>query len=185
MKRYEGQLDIFQERKSFSKTDTDATFMRMKEDHMGNGQLKAGYNVQIGTENQFVIAATLHRRAGDTACAIPHLEHVKKSFGILPPVLCADAGYGSEENYAYLERGDVRAFVKYNMFHKEQKRFFRKDPTQPKNWVFNKQSDEWTCTEDRKLTFQYEKKERSDLGYKSQVRIYRCDNCSGCTHQMM
>lgn len=69
------------------------------------------------------------------------------------------------------------------MFHKEQKRFFRKDPTRPKNWVFNKQADEWACTEDRKLTFQYEKKERGDLGYKSQVRIYRCDNCSGCPHQ--
>lgn len=150
---------------------------------MGNGQLKAGYNVQIGTENQFVIASTLHRRAGDTACMIPHLESAKKSFGILPLILTADAGYGSEENYAHLESNDVRAFVKYNMFHKEQKRFFKKDSTQPKNWVFDKETDEWICAQNRKLSFLYEKKERSDLGYESHVSTYRCEDCTGCPHQ--
>ena len=183
MQRYEGQLDIFEERKSFSKTDADATFMRMKEDHMGNGQLKAAYNVQISTENQFVVASTLHRRPGDTACMIEHLGHIRRRFKALPHVLVADAGYGSEENYAYLERNDVRAFVKYNLFHKEQKRAFKKDATQPKNWTFDGLADEWTCAGGRKLSFQYEKKEKSDLGYESTTRIYRCADCAGCPHQ--
>ena len=70
---------------------------------------------------------------------------VRRRFKALPHVLVADAGYGSEENYAYLERNDVRAFVKYNLFHKEQKRAFKKDPTQPKNWAFDELADEWTC----------------------------------------
>lgn len=183
MERYEGQLGIFGERRSFAKTDADATFMRMKEDHMGNGQLKAAYNVQIGTENQFVVDYTLHRRPGDTACMIGHLEHFKRRFGSLPHVLVADAGYGSEENYAYLEKRDVRAFVKYNLFHKEQKRAFKKDPVQPKNWSFDEEADEWTCTGGRKLSFRCEKKERSDLGHESTTRIYRCKDCSGCSHQ--
>ncbi len=182
-RRYEEQLDVFQERRSFSKTDNDATFMRMKEDHMGNGQLKAAYNVQIGTENQFIVASTLHRRAGDTACMIPHVEHAKNLYGMPPYTLTTDAGYGSEENHAYLESLDVRAFVKYNMFHKEQKRFFKKDPTQPKNWGFNKNADEWMCLQGRTLSFLHEKKERSDLGYESTVRLYRCCDCSGCPHQ--
>lgn len=183
MRRYEGQLGVFGERRSFSKTDKDATFMRMKEDHMGNGQLKAAYNVQIGTENQFVVGYTLHRRAGDTACMIGHLEGFRRRFGALPSVVVADAGYGSEENYAYLERNDVRAFVKYNMFHKEQKRSFAKDPAQPKNWAFDEAADEWTCAEGRTLAFLREKRERSDLGYESTVRVYRCEDCSGCPHQ--
>ena len=54
-------------RGSLSKTDPDATFMRMKEDHMGNGQLKAGYNVQVGTQNQVVVHATLHQRVSVNA----------------------------------------------------------------------------------------------------------------------
>ncbi|GMA66012.1 hypothetical protein [Alicyclobacillus fastidiosus] len=47
--KYEMQQATFQDRNSFSKTDPDATFMRMKEDHMKNGQLKPGYNVQVVT----------------------------------------------------------------------------------------------------------------------------------------
>lgn len=183
MKRYENQMDLFQERSSFSKTDADATFMRMKEDHMRNGQLKAGYNVQVGTEDQFIISYTLHRRAGDTACMIEHLEHLRQTNGMLPGVVVADAGYGSEENYVFLEEHDVRAFVKYNLFHKEQKRSFKTDPTQPKNWVFNEKKDTWTCSEGRVLTFLKEKTTTSDLGFVSTTRLYCCDDCSGCPHQ--
>lgn len=58
----------------------------------------------------------------------------------LPDVVVADAGYGSEENYAYLESRGVEAFVKYSMFHKEQKRSFKADPTQPKNWTFDERA---------------------------------------------
>lgn len=183
MKRYEGQLDLFEERRSFSKTDTDATFMRMKEDHMQNGQLKAGYNVQISTENQMVLAYTLHRRAGDTACLIDHMEHAHGLLGAYPHVLGADAGYGSEENYDYLESCDIRTFVKYNMLHKEQKRTFKKDPIQPKNWSFNQARDEWSCTSGKRLRFLKKKTTKSDLGYVSTTRLYKCEDCGGCIHQ--
>ena len=183
MKRYEEQSELFQERRSFSKTDTDATFMRMKEDHMGNGQLKAGYNIQIGSENQVIVDYTLHRRAGDTACTLPHLKHLFERLGRLPSTIVADAGYGSEENYAYLDSKGVRAFIKYNLFYKEQKRSFRKDPTQQRNWTFDKETDTWMCGGGRTLSFAYEKQEASELGYKSTTRIYRCSDCSGCPHR--
>ncbi len=49
------KLTTFDGRNSFSKTDTYTTFMRRKDDPMRNGQLKAGYNLQIATENQFVL----------------------------------------------------------------------------------------------------------------------------------
>lgn len=93
---------------------------------MGNGQLKAAYNVQISTENQFIVASTLLRRLGDTACMTGHLEHVWRLFKALPAVLVADAGYGSEENYAYLAQNDVRAFMKYNLFYKERRARLRR-----------------------------------------------------------
>ena len=78
LQKYEEQEAILGERNSFSKTDRDATFMRMKEDHMGNGQLKPAYNVQLGTENQFILGYSVHQLATDTRCLIPHLEQVKK-----------------------------------------------------------------------------------------------------------
>ena len=66
LEKYEQQEEILKDRGSYSKTDKDATFMRMKEDHMKNGQLKAAYNVQISTENQFVLNYTLHQTPTDT-----------------------------------------------------------------------------------------------------------------------
>ncbi|MGG3533888.1 IS1182 family transposase, partial [Paenibacillus rhizolycopersici] len=111
LQKYEQQLGILGERNSYSKTDTDATFMRMKEDHMRNGQLKPGYNVQIGTENQFIVGYSLHQRPTDTRTLKPHLEKVKTQLGRIPGTVIADAGYGSEENYAYLEGEAVRAIV--------------------------------------------------------------------------
>ena len=66
LKRYEEQLKIMGKRNSYSKTDTDATFMRMKEDAMRNGQTKPGYNVQIATENQYITNYDIYWRPTDT-----------------------------------------------------------------------------------------------------------------------
>ena len=52
---YAEKLRICGNRKSYSKTDREATFMRMKDDHMGNGQLKPGYNLQIGVESEYIV----------------------------------------------------------------------------------------------------------------------------------
>lgn len=77
--------------------------MRMKEDHMRNGQLKPGYNVQIGTENQFIVGYSQHQRSTETRCLNPYFEKVKASLGKLFKTIIADAGYGGEESYAYLD----------------------------------------------------------------------------------
>jgi len=129
--KYEHQEKTFKGRNSYSKTDEDATFMRMKEDHMRNGQLKPGYNVQMGTENQFVIGFTVHQRPGDSGCLKPHLEHVRAWLGEYPEVVVADAGYGSEENYDYLQQRHIPAYIKYNTFHQEQKRNYKKKKAIP------------------------------------------------------
>ena len=113
--KYEKQEEILGERNSYSKTDTDATFMRMKEDHMQNGQLKPAYNVQISTSNQYIVNYTIHPNPTDTTTLSKHLAQHEASFGKAPLVLTADAGYGSEENYTLMQEKEITAFVKYNM----------------------------------------------------------------------
>jgi len=183
MEKYEKQEEILENRRSYSKTDTDATFMRMKEDHMKNGQLKPGYNVQIGTENQFVTGYSIHRRPGDTSCMKPHLESLKGQRGKLPNSITTDAGYGSEENYEYLEKEKVEHFVKYNTFHKEKTKKWQKDATRVQNWYYVAERDEYICGYGRYLGFLYEKKQKSDNGYESLIRVYECEDCSDCPHR--
>lgn len=183
MEKYEKQEEILEERRSYSKTDTDATFMRMKEDHMKNGQLKPGYNVQIGTENQFVTGFSIHRRPGDTSCMKPHLEHLKEMHGKLPESITADAGYGSEENYEYLEEEKVEHFVKYNTYHKEKSKKWQKDVARVQNWYYVQERDEYICGYGRYLSFLHEKKQRSDNGHESLIRVYECEDCSDCPHR--
>lgn len=108
-------------RNSFSKTDTDATFMRMKEDHMRNGQLKPAYNLQLSTHKQFIVNYSLHHNPSDTRTLENHLETFKQCYKKLPKELIADAGYGSEQNYLLLEKAKIRPYVKYNYFDKDRK----------------------------------------------------------------
>ncbi|WP_107839606.1 transposase [Metasolibacillus meyeri] len=102
--KYKEQHKIYSDRNSFSKTDHDATFMRMKDDHMKNGQLKAAYNVQMATEINsfhFILLYSIHQRPTDPRCFIPHLEKLVAPCLPMLKTVIADAGYGSEENYLY------------------------------------------------------------------------------------
>ncbi|WP_212922312.1 transposase, partial [Ornithinibacillus bavariensis] len=97
--KYRNDMKIFGERNSYSKTDHDATFMRMKDDYMKNGQLKAGYNVQLATEGQYALAYDVFPNPTDTRTFIPFLNTIEQKFFSLPKYIVADAGYGSEQNY--------------------------------------------------------------------------------------
>ena len=155
--------------------------MRMKEDHMRNGQLKAGYNLQVGTQNQYILNYSLHQRAGDTSCLQEHLEKFHAQMGEYPENLIADAGYGSEENYAYLESNGVEAFVKYQSFHYEQKRNYKqKKPYRAENMAYDPELDHYTCPQGKQLTYLYTQAVRSENGYVSQRKIYECEDCSAC-----
>jgi len=184
MEKYEHQLKILGTRNSYSKTDTDATFMRMKEDHMKNGQLKPGYNVQIGTEEQFVTGYSIHQNPGDTTTLKEHIEKIKEQMGgKLPKNVIADAGYGSEENYEIMESEDITGYVKYNTFHKEASRKWKNDPTRVQNFKYEASTDTYFCTQGQPLLFLHEEKKKSDNGYISTIRVYGCENCAGCVHR--
>ena len=117
---YEQKKETLGKRNSFSKTDPDATFMRMKEDAMNNGQTKPGYNLQIGA-NQFILNYALFPNPTDTLTYIPFMYSFAARYGHLASTEVADSGYGSEENYRFMEENGIEAYVKYNMFHKEQR----------------------------------------------------------------
>lgn len=179
--KYERYEETLGDRNSFSKTDEDATFMRMKEDHMRNGQLKPGYNIQMGTENQFITGFSIHQNPGDTSCLKDHLEQRKRWLGEHPQVLIADAGYGSEENYDYLQDRNITAYVKYNSFHYEQKkRYLKKKTYRQENFTYLQEKDQYLCPQGKVLSYQFTKDVTSYNGYQSTRRVYGCADCEGC-----
>jgi len=180
MNRYREQLETMGERNSYSKTDPDATFMRMKEDAMLNGQLKPGYNVQISTENQFITNFGIYQRPTDILTMISYLESFKSRYGIQSTEIVADSGYGSEENYEYMFGNGMVPYVKYNMFHVEQRRKYRNNPFRVSNLFYNPQEDFYVCPMGQKMRFIREEKRYTASGYEQTVSIYRATRCEGC-----
>lgn len=181
IEKYEQQEAILGERNSFSKTDTDATFMRMKEDHMKNGQLKPGYNVQISTSNQFIVNYSIHSNPTDTSTLTAHLAQHETSFGKAPKVVIADAGYGSEENYALLEKKEVVAFVKYGMFDKGQNENHNsKYPFSANKLFYNQEQDCCICPMGQQMSCTGTSKRKTSTGFEQTVKRYQARNCANC-----
>lgn len=184
--KYEEYRAVAGDRKSFSKTDHDATFMRMKEDHMRNGQLKPGYNVQIGTENGFVLGYDIYANPTDTKTLKPHLEKVEALWGKVPERLIADAGYGSHENYEMLAEKKIEAYVKYGLFDKDRKcrksasRKYRSD-----TWEYAKEKDCYICPAGEELKYFGSATNRTETGYEQTLRMYKCTSCETCSQQML
>ncbi len=181
VKEYQQKEQILGSRNSYSKTDPDATFMKMKEDHMRNGQLKPGYNTQISTNNQIITHYSIHQNPTDTRTLIPHLQSFEQAYGFMPEEMTTDAGYGSEENYDFLEKNQVEAYVKYNHFDKEQhdnglsKGIFHVD-----NLHYNKELDCYYCPMGQIMAFIGVKEEITETGYKKTLSRYQARNCSSC-----
>jgi len=181
--KYEQYEAMLGERNSCSKTDADATFMQMKEDHMRNRSLKAGYNVQVGTEGQYIVGFSVHQNAADNVTLRDHLEQLKKNLKRLPATWVADAGYGKEENYHLLESEKVEAYLKYPGFDREkQKRakLSEKEKYQSKQFKLQPDEDVYLCPQGKMLYFEREVEEISATGYRSLKREYRCRECNGC-----
>ena len=180
LKEYEDKLDTMGFRNSYSKTDPDATFMRMKEDAMNNGQTKPGYNLQIGTENQYITNFAFYWNPMDSTTLPSFLTLDQARWGRLPKEVCADSGYGSEQNYEFMENNGIEAYVKYNWFHKEQHRPFRNDPFRMENMYYNREDDYYVCPMGQHMEHVGHNKSVSDNGYISWIDTYRAQRCEGC-----
>lgn len=183
LNKYKAQEQILGERNSYSKTDPDATFMRMKDDHMGNGQLKAGYNWQISTCDQYILNYDIYHNPTDTLTLPDHLDQFNQMYDIYPEVVVADAGYGSQENYEYLDNIEAEAYVKYNYFHKEQKlknKADKKYPFKPDYLHYNEKENYFICPMGQRMNHKYDTKRKTKSGFVQNISVYEARNCEGC-----
>ena len=177
---YDNHLTVMGERNSYSKTDPDATFMRMKEDAMNNGQTKPGYNLQIATENQFITNFALFPNPTDTLTFIPFEEMFFYRYGRFAKTTIADSGYGSEENYRFMDGNGTEAFVKYNYFHKEQKPRYKPNPFHPESLYYNKEEDCYVCPMGQHMNRIGMKRGKTCSGYVTESIRYQAARCEGC-----
>lgn len=180
VKQYEGQNKELGDRNSMSKTDPDATFMRMKEDHMGNGQLKPAFNTQISTEDGFITNYTVHQTTTDTTTYQEHMDSFKELHGQYPKESIADAGYGSEENYLFAKENDITPFIKYNYFHKEQSKKWKNDPFRSNNFHYNKDKDCCYCPMGQQMEKIGEKTTKTKTGFIQKASLYQAKRCTDC-----
>lgn len=180
LKEYEKHLEILGDRNSYSKIDTDATFMRMKEDHMMNGQLKPAYNVQISTENQIITHYSVHQKSTDFTTLESHLDGFKNAYNRDSKQVIADAGYGSEENYQLLNEKEIEFFIPYNMYRIEQSRKHKKNPFHAQNLYYNEDSDFLVCPMGQRMQKIYTKQSKTTTGFLQQHCVYQAQNCNGC-----
>ena len=111
LKGYNHKIHVCGKRNSYSKTDPDATFMRMKEDHMKNGQLKPAYNLQHGVDADYIVWLQTLSNTTDSPTLVSFLDDMKENLSFKYSNIVADAGYESEENYSYLEDAEQKAFL--------------------------------------------------------------------------
>ena len=181
LKEYNKKLHLCGTRNSYSKTDPDATFMRMKEDAMGNGQLKAGYNVQHGVDSEYITWLSIGPQPTDTTTLIPFLKEMEEYLHFRYKKIVADAGYESEENYGFLDENGQISFIKPANYEISKTKKYRGDISRIENMEYDREKDRYICSNGKQLTFSHTKKEKTRTGYERETTVYVCQGCKGCS----
>jgi transposase len=186
LEKYEEQTKVLAGRNSYSKTDPDATCMRMKEDRGAKRPwTKPAYNIQLGTEGQFIVSASVHNQSSDTPCFIPLMESLRIGLGRLPRNAVADAAYGSEENYDYLQQHQLGNYLKYNTFYQDTHHYrnpdiVRKHQFRSDHFEYDEPNDQFLCPQKRRLSYLYTSQYKTGNGYLTTRRHYECESCQDC-----
>jgi transposase len=174
--RYEDQLKTADKRSGYSRTDKDATAMRMK-----NKETLPAYNVLAGSENQFIVNCSVHQNTNDSACFKAHIEQLQKHSNLLPEAVIADSIFGTEENYELLENKNIKNYLKFPSFYNEGKRSYQKNPFLKDNFSYDTITDSYTCPNNQLLILkQVTQQTHKRTGNKSTIKVYACENCLGC-----
>lgn len=181
--KYNIHNQLFEGRNSYSKTDPDATFMHMKDDHMRNAQLKPAYNVQIGVESEYITGIGIFQDRNDIATLIPFLNDMESKLKTRYQNIIADAGYESEENYRYLEEKEQTYYIKPQTYEKWKNRRFKNDISKRENMSYNAEIDEYTCHNKKQLKPVGITHRTSATGYQSEITVYECEDCIDCQHK--
>jgi hypothetical protein len=102
------------DRNSMSSTDRDATMIMMKEQYPA-----PGYNAQLATEHQVILAYKLSSDRNDSRLMKPVIKEIKARTGKKPETVLADAGYGNKRTYRFLQQQKIAAFIPYNNYNQE------------------------------------------------------------------
>jgi hypothetical protein len=183
LKEYTQKIHICGKRNSYSKSDHDATFMRMKEDAMGNGQLKAGYNVQHGVDSEYITWLTVGPEPTDTTTLIPFLNSMESHLKFKYQKIVADAGYESEENYLHIETNGQLSYIKPMNYEISKTRKYQTDISRIENMEYNRDEDYYICKNGKKLIAGKILKKKSKTGYESEKSVYTCEDCKDCTYK--
>jgi transposase len=181
--KYAAYQETFKGRNSFSKTDPDATFMRMKDDHMRNSQLKPGYNVTLGVEGEYITGVHLSSERSDQLTMIPLLDEMESRLGTQYGDVTGDAGFESEEIYTYFENKEQTCFIKPMNYERSKTKKFKSNMSLRENMIYDAENDEYTCQFGKKLRVEYVGKKKSKSGFESEVTFYECEDCSDCPHK--
>ena len=178
--KYEKDLKTMGDsRNSYSRTDKDATFMRMKEDHMRNGQLKPAYNLQIAVNSEYITGLGLFPNRTDFGTLVPLLQKIKKEHGCQYEEVCADAGYESLDNYLYLEENGQLSLIKPSNYEQKKTKKFKRQLGRAENMQYDPEENCFTCAAGRKLPLRRESSEWQS-GHIVTTAWYRCDSCRDC-----
>ena len=183
--KYKDHYEILgSDRNSYSKTDIEATFMRMKDDHMMNGQLKPAYNVQIAVENYFIIHHYISNDRTDYNTLLPVIEKHKKAFSTYPKEVTADSGYSSEKNLLYLKQQEIKSYIKLQTHEKMKKRAYKEAIGKHYNMMYMVEDDThyYRCYDGRRLEHLRSETSKQD-GYTRAMEVYGCEDCGGCEHK--
>lgn len=183
--KYAEYSAAFRGRNSFSKTDRDATFMRMKEDHMKNGQLKPGYNLQLGVEGGYIVGVDLSSERSDELTLLGLLDRMEAGLNRRHKAVVADAGYESEENYKGLEERGQAAYIKPQNYERSRTRGYRNNAYLREHMPYDAQSDTYTCPAGNTFVPRYETIRRSKSGYEATVTVYECSGCDACVQKAL
>ena len=182
LEKYEEHLSIMADRNSYSKTDHDATFMRMKEDHMLNGQLKPAYNIQLASSGAFIIGVMGSQKSNDMHTLKPFLEQMMPRYGEYLSNVVADAGYESVENYAYLSDKWLKSYIKPANYETRKKKKSKEDISKRENMLYLENEDVYICKNEKKLTRNKDQVRKYESGFKDTLHAYSCYECVGCPY---
>lgn len=183
LESYRCSTEILGKRNSFSKTDKDATFMRLKEDHMKNGQLKPAYNVQIAVESEYIIGLGLFPNPTDTTTLIPFLQRMEAMQHRRVKNIVADAGYSSEENFTYLKEQGQNAYIKPQDYEQKKTKKYQQQIFRTENLIYKKNKDCFICPWGKKLVYTGSKKKKTANGFPVELKTYECEGCAGCPYR--
>lgn len=177
---YDEKLQLLGTRNSYSKTGPDATFMRLKEDHMLNGQLKPAYNVQLAVHSEYIVGVGVFPNPTDTKTLIPFMKQLESQYKQKFQYVVADAGYDSNENLSWLLARDYKTCIKPSNYERSKTKRYREDIGRADNITYDEMNDTFTCAKGRKLHFERIRRSKSKTGFVYESRVYRCKRCNYC-----